>query len=203
MTIAAILLAAGFSRRFGAANKLLAAAADGRPMVRHTAGHILQSMARPLVVVLGHEAPAVQACLQDLDLSFVLAADYAEGIAASVRAGVAALPAGCTGVLICLGDMPLVTPQTLNALIVTAQTAPSPSIVAPTHAGHRGNPVVWPRAFFPDLLALTGDRGGSALIAAKYPDKLLALEVSDPGVLADFDFTGDWARGSYTNGPKC
>ena len=176
------MLAAGESRRWGDDNKLLAAI-DGQPMVRRTAEAILKSAVRPVLVVTGHEASDIEAALAGLSLSFHHAPDFAEGMSASLRAGVDAVPADCPGALICLGDMPFVRPDTLDRLagFHTGQAA-----LFPTYEGQRGNPVLLGRALFADIMLLTGDQGARAILKA-IPDQVGELAVDDPGVLRDVD----------------
>jgi molybdenum cofactor cytidylyltransferase len=180
--VAAILLAAGESRRWGAGNKLLAPV-DGKPMVRRTAEAILKSTVRPVLVVIGHEAADIEAALAGLNLSFHHAQDFAEGMSASLKAGVAVVPSACAGALICLGDMPFVRPATLDRLF-TAHTGQA--ALFPTYRGKRGNPVLLARSVFADIIRLTGD-GGARTILKAIPDQVGELAVDDPGVLRDVD----------------
>jgi len=180
--VGAVLLAAGESRRWGAANKLLAPI-DGKPMVRRTAEMILASSVRPVLVVTGHEAADVQAALVDLPLSFHHADDYADGMSASLRAGIDAVPADCPGALICLGDMPFVRPDTLDRL---AQFHSGQAAVFPTWQGKRGNPVLLARSLFADVMKLTGDEGARTILRA-IPDQVAELPIDDPGILRDVD----------------
>ncbi len=152
-------------------------------MVRLTAETILTSSVRPILVVTGHEAADVQAALADLPVSFHHAADFAEGMAASLRTGIGALPRDCAGALICLGDMPFVRPATLDRLagFFSGQAA-----ILPTYEGRRGNPVLLARPLFADILMLTGDQGARALLGA-IPDRVAELPVDDPGILRDVD----------------
>src|SRR5205085_9676314 len=105
--IAALLLAAGQSRRMGA-NKLLAEI-DGRPMVARTATRLLASRARPIVAVLGNQADAIDRALGKLPVQRVHNPAFAEGLSTSLKRGLAALPNDIGGVVVCLGDMPLIT----------------------------------------------------------------------------------------------
>jgi len=180
--VAAILLAAGESRRWGADNKLLATI-DGKPMVRRAAEAILKASVRPLLVVTGHEAALIQAALADLPLSFHYAPDFARGMSASLRAGVDAVPAECSGALICLGDMPFVRSDTLDRL---ANAPAGPAALFPTYQGKRGNPVLLARSLFADIARLTGDQGARAILKS-IPDQVAELPVDDPGILRDVD----------------
>jgi molybdenum cofactor cytidylyltransferase len=179
--IAAIVLAAGLSRRWGTDNKLLAPLA-GAPMIRNTVAAVLRSAARPVIVVTGHDAPAVAAALAGLPVTFRHAAEFAQGMAASLKAGIAAVPPDCAGALICLGDMPFVKPGTLDRLA----RACGPMAVIPTWRGERGNPVLLGRALFPEIMHLSGDKGARALLGA-VPDRVAELPVDDPGILRDLD----------------
>ena len=175
-------MAAGESRRWGADNKLLALI-DGKPMVRRTAEVILASSVRPVLVVTGYEADEVRAALADLPLTFHHADDYADGMSASLRAGIDAVPADCPGALISLGDMHFVRPDTLDRL---ARFHSEQAAVFPTWQGKRGNPVLLARSLFADIMMLTGDQGARALLGA-IPDHVAELPVDDPGILRDVD----------------
>jgi molybdenum cofactor cytidylyltransferase len=176
------LLAAGESRRWGADNKLLAPV-DGKPMVRHTAEAILRSAVRPVLVVTGHEATDIQAALAGLKLFFHHAPDFANGMSASLKAGVAAVPGACTAVLICLGDMPFVRADTFDRL---ADAHAGQTALFPTYQGKRGNPVLLARSLFADIMRLTGDQGARAILKS-IPERVAELAVDDPGILRDVD----------------
>jgi molybdenum cofactor cytidylyltransferase len=180
--VAAVLLAAGESRRWGADNKLLAPV-DGKPMVRRTAEAILKSAVRPVLVVTGHESDKIRAVLAGLPLSFHHAPDSADGMAASLKAGIAAVPDDCNGALICLGDMPFVHPDTLDRL---ADAHAGQAALFPAYQGKRGNPVLLARSLFADIMRLGGDEGARTILKA-IPDQVGELAVDDPGVLRDVD----------------
>ena len=182
MTCGALVLAAGSGRRMGAAGKLTADF-RGKPLVAHAVDAVLAA-GLPALVVLGDRADAVRAALAGRDVAFTMASDYAEGIAASIRVGIAAVPEDWDAILVMLGDMPLVRPATLAAL-GTAQ-----GIVIPRYNSRRGNPVRWPRALFPALAALSGDTGGRALLAGNH---VAFLDLDDPGILTDIDTPADLA----------
>jgi molybdenum cofactor cytidylyltransferase len=187
--IAAIVLAAGQSTRFGTRNKLLAAMPDGRPMIVHTVANTMASMAWPVIVVTGHEAEAVERTLTGLRPGFVRAADYSEGLSASLRAGVGAVPAAAEAVLIVLGDMPFVTAPVIDALCAAYLGRPGSDVVVPVHGGVRGNPRIWGRRHFAALRALTGDAGARGLARE-------VVEVPAPEmVLRDVDTDGREGQG--------
>ncbi|MGA2794019.1 MAG: nucleotidyltransferase family protein [Roseiarcus sp.] len=189
--IAAILLAAGSSSRFkaaggGEASKLVAALA-GRPLVRHAAEAALGSTARPIVVVTGHDGQAVEAALDGLSLQFAHNAGYREGLASSLKTGIAALPGDAAGALVLLGDMPAVTPALIDRLIAAFAEEPDAMAAAPSFEGRRGNPVLLSRSLFPAIAALEGDEGARKLLADAAPGQVIALDASGPGATLDVD----------------
>lgn len=163
-------------------------------MIVRTVTSALRSRADDVIVVLGHDAAEVSAALDAFRLESdsgrlkqVHSGDPAEGLAASLRRGVsAAVSCHADGVLVCLGDMPLVLPATLDRLIAEAAADTRTLAWVPTSNGERGNPVLWRRPLFEALLALSGDRGGRPLLQ-RHPARVRELAVDDPGVLEDFD----------------
>lgn len=136
----------------------------------------------PLLAVLGYDAAAVRAAIADaLPATFVLAPDHARGMGATLAAGARAVPPDWTGLLICLADMPWVEAATLAAL-AAALTGPE-SAAVPVHAGRRGNPAAFGRAWLPRLAALDGDTGARALLA----DARVVEVPAGPGILRDAD----------------
>jgi molybdenum cofactor cytidylyltransferase len=183
--IAALVLAAGQSRRMGRTNKLLAEV-DGVPMVARVSRAVAESKSEPVVVVLGHEAERVRDCLGDLDVIFVDNPDYTEGLSTSLAAGLAALPGDVDGVVVCLGDMPRVRPGEIDRLISGFDLDEGRAICVPTHRGKRGNPVLWARRFFSEMAELRGDVGARHLIG-EYAELVVEIEMEDDGVLVDVD----------------
>ncbi|HVM79088.1 MAG TPA: molybdopterin-binding/glycosyltransferase family 2 protein [Stellaceae bacterium] len=183
--IAALVLAAGQSRRMGALNKLLIEI-DGVPMVRRVVETLRQSSAKPIVVVTGHERERVEAVLRGLPVAFVHNPDYAEGLSTSLKAGVAALPSDVDGVLVCLGDMPRVTAAEIDRLIGAFNPVEGRAVCVPTRRGKRGNPVLWARQFFAEMRDVAGDVGAKHLIGA-HPELVAEVEMEDDGVLTDID----------------
>src|SRR5262249_49639861 len=161
--IAAIVLAAGRSTRMGGPNKLLAEI-GGRPLVRIAAEEALASRAKPLIVVTGHERERVEAALDGLPVKFVHNPDFAQGLGTSLRAGIQAVPAEADGVIVCLRAMRQVDAGLIDRLIAAFDPEKGALAVVPTIEGRRGNPVLWSRRFFPDLMAIEGDVGARHLI---------------------------------------
>ena len=183
--IAALILAAGRSRRMGEANKLLADI-SGQPMVRRVAETVLQSRARPVIAITGHEQDDVRQALGRLDLSFVENPDFADGLSTSLSAGIKALPEDTDGALVCLGDMPLVTSRHLDKLISAFDPEEGRSICVPTVRGKRGNPVLWGADFFDRIAEVKGDTGAKHLLG-EYAEMVCEVAIDDDAVLTDID----------------
>jgi molybdenum cofactor cytidylyltransferase len=183
--VGAIILAAGRSTRMGGPNKLTAEI-GGRPLVRIAAEEALASRARPVIVVTGHQHERVEQALAGLDVQRVHNPDFALGLSTSLKAGLAALPADVDGAIVCLGDMPQVRAALIDQLIAAFDPQRGALVVIPAINGERGNPVVWSRRFFPDLMAVEGDVGARHLIA-RYPEAVAEVPLSDRAALIDVD----------------
>jgi molybdenum cofactor cytidylyltransferase len=183
--IAAVVLAAGRSTRMGGPNKLLAEI-GGRPLVRIAVEQALASRAKPVIVVTGHERERVEAVLKGLPVQFVHNPDFAVGLGGSVRTGIAAVPAAADGAIVCLGDMPQVDASLIDRLIAAFAPEQGALAVMPTIDGQRGNPVLWSRRFFPDLMAIEGDVGARNLIN-RYGEAVVEVPVTGKGALVDVD----------------
>jgi molybdenum cofactor cytidylyltransferase len=186
--IAAVILAAGLSSRMGKAKLVLPLA--GKPIIRHVAETALASHASPVIVVTGYNARALTATLEGLDVGIAENADYAMGLAESLKCGVKSVPPEADGVLVLLGDMPFVSPNLLNGLINAFDPAGGRTICLPIRKGQRGNPVLWGRDLFPELLTLRGDRGAKSLLAV-HEDIICEVEAADDGALIDIDTAED------------
>lgn len=187
-TIAAIVLAAGRSRRMAPHNKLLVTDKNGKPMIARVVDNILSSNARPILVVTGHQHEQVEHALGGRPVRFIHAHDYAEGLSASLKAGIAAVPPECAAAIVCLGDMPLVTGRMIDRLISMYDRDEGRLIVLPTYRGKQGNPMLWDRRFFPEILQIAGDSGARFLIG-KHAEAVVEAEMADDAVLRDFDTT--------------
>jgi molybdenum cofactor cytidylyltransferase len=183
--VTAIVLAAGRSTRMGAGNKLLADL-GGKAIVRRVVEEALASLARPVLVVTGHRAAEVRATLVGLDVTFIDNPDYAAGLSSSLKAGIRAVPAESDGALVLLGDMPLIRRADLDWLIAAFASREGPSIMVPTRAGKRGNPVLWPRACFGEMLHLEGDAGAKRLLTT-HADSVCEVDLGTDAIFADVD----------------
>ena len=216
--LAAVVLAAGSSTRMPGRNKLLIDF-RGKPLVSHVVEALLEVAAEPadglinqVVVVVGFAADdMVQALksrepvrdgLADGTLAFASNEEYAEGMAASIRAGVRAVdamnavdgkPAPSSGYMFCLGDQPLVSAAEYRAIATAfaeAAASSNRSIVAPYHRGRQGNPIVFSTAFADDILQISGSRGCRPLLE-RYRSSVVRVEIATDAVLRDVDTEGD------------
>jgi molybdenum cofactor cytidylyltransferase len=183
--VAAIILAAGRSTRMGGPNKLLAEL-DGKKLVRIAAEQALASKASDVVVVTGHQADLVEKALEGLKVRLVRNPDFAGGLASSVKAGIAAVSENADGAVICLGDMPLIDAHLIDRLIEAFAPDRGNLIVVPAADGRRGNPVLWSRRFFKELMTLDGDIGARHLIA-KHAEAVAEVPVEGKSAFLDID----------------
>lgn len=189
----AVVLAAGSGTRFGG-RKLLAPYMAG-VLLDGALAAAFAAPVRSVTLVTGAESEAVAAAAlafaakvgQPERLRVVHAADHAEGMAHSLRMGIAGLPE-CAGAFVFLGDMPRVPRDVLQPM-ADAVTAGAPA-AAPVFKVRRGNPVLVGAALFPDLLALTGDVGARRILDG-LGARLALVEAPDDGVLFDVDERGD------------
>jgi molybdenum cofactor cytidylyltransferase len=197
--VAAVVLAAGASRRMGRANKLLADL-DGDPLIARAVDAALASRAANVIVVTGYQAARVRAALAGRDVEFAHNRYYTGGLSSSLRRGLRALDAAFDGALICLGDMPWVRAADLDVLIAAFARAARP-ICVPVHGRRRGNPVLWPARHFSALRALQGDVGARGLLR-RYAREVLRVPMPDAGVTRDIDTPADLANLRRRSSPR-
>ncbi len=183
--VAAIILAAGRSTRMGGPNKLLADL-GGKPLVRTVTEQALASKVQSVIVVTGYQAEQVEKALHGLKVKFVHNPDFAEGLASSVKAGVAAVADNADGAVICLGDMPLISSNLIDRLIEAFAPDRGHLIAVPVSDNKRGNPVLWSRRFFNELMTLNGDIGARHLIA-RHSEAVAEVAVEGFGAFLDID----------------
>ena len=183
--VAAIVLAAGRSTRMGAVNKMLAEI-GGKPLVRIAAEQAVASHANPVIVVTGHERDKVEAALKGLPVRLVHNKDFAEGLGTSLKTGISNVPEDADAAIVCLGDMPQVDAALINRLIAAYDPARGALVVVPSIEGRRGNPVVWSRRFFHDLMTIQGDIGARHLIG-NYAEAVVEVPVAGEAALTDVD----------------
>jgi molybdenum cofactor cytidylyltransferase len=186
----AVILAAGPSTRMGAPKQLLEL--EGQPLLVHAVNAALASPAWPVVVVLGANAEKIRPVLAQLPVLVTENAAWAEGMAASLRAGVTTLQQfsrRLDAALIALCDQPAFSAATIVQLI-TAQRTTGKSIVASRYAGRNGAPALFLREHFPTLTALTGEEGARALLN-DHPERVATVDL--PALALDLDTPADVA----------
>jgi molybdenum cofactor cytidylyltransferase len=184
-----VILAAGPSTRLGMPKQLLAVA--GRPLIVHAIDAALASQAWPVVVVLGAHAEKIRPALVRLPVLVVENAAWAEGMASSLRSGIAALDQfsrTLCGALVALCDQPAFSTATIGAL-VEAQRSTGRTIAAAHYSGRYGAPALFLREHFPALLAITGDPGARDLLNAA-PERVAGVNL--PGLATDVDTMADY-----------
>ena len=187
-SVAGIILAAGASQRIGRAKPLLLW--RGKPFIYQVAHTALEAGLSPVVAVTGAQADEVRAALAGMPVEIVHNSHWAEGQSTSVQAGLQAVPAETTAVIFLLADQPHIPAALVRALIEQhAQTRSL--IVAPMIEGKRGNPVLFDRSTFSDLMSLHGDAGGR-LVFSRYP--ITYVPWNDPNLLLDVDTLEDYER---------
>lgn len=175
----AIVLAAGLGARFGG-GKLTSPYAGGR-LLDGAVRAALAAPVRTVRVVTGHDAEAVARAARALgSVEIVQAERHAEGMAESLKAGIASLPADTAGVFVFLGDMPRIPHDMAERLAAALGEADA---AAPVCEGRRGHPVLLSARLFPAVMALTGDQGAGRLLK----DSIALVPTRDQGVLFDVD----------------
>jgi 4-nitrophenyl phosphatase len=188
--IAAVILAAGGSTRFGQPKQLLDW--GGSPLLGHIVNIAISAALSPVIVVLGSGAERLRPILDALPVQTVMNWGWEEGMSTSVRAGLAVLPPGVEAAVFLQCDQPLITPELLKA-IVACYKERGTDIVHPTYASERATPVLFGCRHFPELAAVLGDEGGRGLID-RHSERVATIEVADGITLADIDTPADYER---------
>ena len=202
-----MVLAAGLSRRAGPVDKLVARV-GGEPMVWYPVRAALVAGLSPVVVVTGGPGTGAHAAIEAfgpeggdvLDagppgpspIRLIVNPHPEQGLASSLRLGVSALGPETPAAIILLGDMPWVSPHTIRALVQAFRERPGGAAV-PVEGGDRGNPVLWPAAYFPRLEGLDGDQGARSLLMDPMTP-VYEVAVDDPGIHRDVDTPQELAR---------
>jgi molybdenum cofactor cytidylyltransferase len=179
----AIVLAAGASTRFGSPKQLVRI--SGRPLLHTAVTHASEVTGSALIVVLGSGAAELGALLKHSPGSIVINQEWREGLASSIRAGIARLPLTCAGALLLLADQAAVSADDLKRLAGTWRKQPQ-YIAAALYSGTVGVPAIFPRSLFPELMQLRGDAGARALLrrnaerVVRVPMPSAAIDVDTP-----------------------
>jgi molybdenum cofactor cytidylyltransferase len=189
---AAVVLAAGLSRRFPGRNKLLADLA-GRSLLSRTLQRVAGVRLGEVVVVSGRDEAEVRQLAEAARFRTARNFEYEQGVGASIATGIRALGPSTEAAFIILGDMPFVAEATFEPMLralFAADGGPARHAAVPAYQGKRGNPVLFGAGLFPELARLTGDFGARPLCAAE-PGREILVEVDDPGIHWDVDTPAD------------
>jgi molybdenum cofactor cytidylyltransferase len=186
--VAGIILAAGKSSRMGKMKLLLDV--HGKPMLGHVVESALHSALDEVIVVLGSEHELILESIDFKGATVVFNPEFHKGQSTSLKAGIAAVGESCDAALFLLGDLPLVGPGVIDA-VLQKRKATRASIVVPVFGGKRGNPVLLERSLFPMVLALEGDIGAREILTA-HEDLIETVDVEHDGILLDVDTWEDY-----------
>ena len=188
--IAAVLLAAGASRRFGEENKLFADI-GGEPLVRRVARVLVESGLAEIIAVTGGDSQSCIAALEGLPVRCVHNESWEAGMGGSIAAGVRELGPVTDGAFIVPGDMPFLSSAVLAQLVAEFERSGAGKIVFPvTPEGEQRNPVLWPRRYFPQLAALRGSEGAKRLMQSAGAEAVRVI-VEDAIEFSDVDTPAD------------
>ncbi len=187
-TLYTIVLAAGASTRFGSPKQLVRV--DGRPLMHTVVSRAVEVTGHSTLVVLGAKAASLAPLLRHSPATLVINRDWREGLASSIRAGLASLPGSCSGAMVVLADQIAVTAEDLRRLAGTWRRQPE-FIVAAQYGVTLGAPAIFPSTFFRDLSQLRGDRGASALFR-RNPDRVVRVPMESAAL--DIDTPEDLLR---------
>lgn len=188
-SVTAIVLAAGLSTRLKSRGTKLLCQWKGRPLILHTVENILASPVSRVIVVVGHEGQKIIQVLADQSVEFTGNDRPADGMSGSLIAGLERMSeeGECAdGVMVCLGDMPLIKPSTISCLVRQFSAAQKPCICRPVYKGAAGHPVIFSAALLDDLSGIQGDQGAKNTVEANR-HLVNYLLVDDQGVLFDVD----------------
>jgi len=188
--VAAIVLAAGESHRFGQPKQLMPV--GDKTMIQHVVDITLDSPIEQVIVVLGCRATEIRASLASRPVQVVVNEKWRSGLSSSVQAGLLAMKPEMGAVLFVLADQPGITTEVIAKLVERYRETQAP-IVVPTHRGRRGNPVLFDRSLFRELMEVKGDQGGRQLIA-EHRDELEEVEVETEAIFTDIDTADDYQR---------
>ena len=183
---AAIILAAGASRRMGR-NKLLLRI-GGETLVRRAVARATAAGMSPVIVVLGHDPDSIRHELAGLSCQFVANPDYFGPTGGSLHRGLEALPDRVGSAVVMLADMPMITVEMLQSMVARARNSPAPA-VASRYGDVLAPPLLFRRSLFAELLAWQGEGCGKQVVL-RHQDEAIYLDWPVEA-LADIDTPGD------------
>lgn len=185
----ALVLAAGRGTRFEGGDKLLADV-GGVPLVRRVLSEVSAAPVGDIVLVVAEDGGRIAAAAGPGRWRTVINKNAAEGLSSSLRAGLAAVAKDTAGLLIVLADMPGMTADLIGRVIAAAEENPGAVVHPATADGRQGHPVLWPPDLFPEILALSGDKGAKGILA-RHSDRVVRVPAEAAEALADIDTRAD------------
>ena len=192
MKVSATILAAGQSSRMKNRNKLLLPINEV-PMISHVCNTVLTAGLNPVVVVTGCDNKLVTQAIPSAINEIIYNSHWQSGMASSIYCGISALSKNIDGNMIVLGDMPMISKYTLDFLIDEFIVHDGDHIIYPIYEKRQANPVIFPKKYFQEILASTGDRGCKKVLK-QYPDDAVGVSIDSPEVVFDCDNEDDYFR---------
>ncbi len=192
MKVSATILAAGESSRMENGNKLLLPI-NKIPMISHVCNTVLTAGLDPVVVVTGFESDLVTQAIPTAINDIIYNSHWQSGMASSIYEGLSALPQNVDGNMIVLGDMPMISKDTLTLLIDEFIMLNGQHIIYPIYEERQANPVIFPKKYFQEILSSTGDRGCKKVLK-QYPDDVVGVSIGSPEVVFDCDSEDNYFR---------
>jgi len=187
--ISAILLAACQSKRMNGENKLTKEI-QGIPLIKLSVKNILASSINELTIVLGHQKEIIEKLIDKNEkIKFVFNKNFESGMASSIKTGLNNLSEKTEAFFICLGDMPMLSPDIYNKLI---KSKDNKEIIVPTYKGQQGNPVLFDKSMKEKIRNISGDSGAKKILELN-KDKILNLEINDQSITKGFNTQSDFS----------
>jgi len=187
--ISVLVLAAGKGQRAGLQKLLLPW--KGKTIIEEVIETFLMTKTSEVVVVLGRDYEILKDTLSKYSIKVVYNSNYATGKASSIKRGLKVIDIRSEGILIAMGDMPLIDPELVNRMIDVFLE--KRKIVVPVWEGKKGHPVLFPRTFQAELMKITGDEGGKGIVE-KFHSYVFELVTDSPTILMDVDTLEDYER---------
>ena len=163
------------------------------PMISHVCNTVLTAGLEPVVVVTGFESDLVTQAIPTAINDIIYNSHWQSGMASSIYEGLSALPQNVDGNMIVLGDMPMISKDTLALLIDEFIMLNGQHIIYPIYEERQANPVIFPKKYFQEILSSTGDRGYKKVLK-KYPDDVVGVSIGSPEVVFDCDSEDNYFR---------
>ncbi len=185
--IACIVLAAGMSTRFGGVKQL--ARVGGESLIQKALDSANRSKADYVYLVVGHDASEIAGKVEIGRAEIVLNKDFRKGLSSSLKASISNLPEDCVGTLFMVADQPFLHSKQLDQMIGTF-VRHKDRIIALAFEGEPRNPVIIPRALFPEILNLKGDTGAIEIVRS-HNQILTLIEMKNEKIFFDVDTRSD------------